>query len=91
VTYNLISNICKKEEESLVSSGMLFQNQNTTLKTFNLVPEYKEANYLLKIDADGIDINERPILNKLNEIPQVVTAYSIDVSKLKSRDNLIFK
>ena len=91
ITWNLISNICKKEEESLVSSGMLFENQAKTMKVYNLIPEYKKVNYLLKIDGDGIDVNERPILNKLNEIPQVVTAYSIDVSNLKSRDNLIFK
>ncbi len=91
ITWNLFSNICKKEEESLVSSGMLFEDQPKTMKTFNLVPEFKKVNYLLKIDGDGANINERPLLNKLNEIPQVVTAYSIDVSTLKSRDNLIFK
>ena len=90
IIWNLISNVCKKEEESLISTGMLFENQGKSIKTYNLIPEFKNVNYLLKIDGDGAYINERPILNKLNEIPQVVTAYNIEVSELKSRDNLIF-
>jgi len=55
-----------------------------------LLPEYKKVNYLLKIETDLTINKEKQILNKLLKIPQVVTAYSIDVDTLKTKNNLIF-
>ena len=89
-TWNLVSNICKKEEEILVSSGSLFDNSTKVIRTHNLMPEHKTVNYMLKITNEGNAINERTIINKIQEIAQVITAYNIDVSKLKYRDHLIF-
>ena len=40
--WNLVSNVCKKEEEGLASSGSLFKTQNKVLRTHNLIPEYKK-------------------------------------------------
>ena len=88
--WNLVSNVCKKEEESIVSTGSLFEKQNNILRTHNLIPEYKKVNYLLKIDNDGNFINEKTINHNIQEIPQIAAVYSIDVLKLKSKDNLIF-
>lgn len=88
--WNLVSNVCKKEEESMVSSGSLFETQNKILRTHNLIPEYKKVNYLLKIDNDGNFINERAIVQKIQDISQIAAVFSIDVSQLKSKDNLIF-
>lgn len=88
--WNLVSNVCKKEEESMVSSGSLFETQNKILRTHSLIPEYKKVNYLLKIDNDGNFINERAIVQKIQDISQIAAVFSIDVSQLKSKDNLIF-
>ncbi len=90
VSWNLISNVCKKEEDSLQSSGSLFTSQNRILKTFHLLPEYKNVDYLLKITNDAQYLNEKVILSKIQSIPQIVTSYSIDADGLKSKDNLIF-
>ncbi|MCO4823125.1 MAG: IPExxxVDY family protein [Flavobacteriaceae bacterium] len=90
ITWSLVSNICKKEEESLTSSGSLFNASQKITRTHNLIPELKKVNYLLKIDTDGRFINGKLILNKIQEIPQVVAAYTVDVFELKSKDNLIF-
>jgi len=90
MVWNLVSNVCKKEEESMVSSGSLFETQNKILRTHNLIPEYKKVNYLLKIDNDGNFINERAIVQKIQDISQIAAVFSIDVSQLKSKDNLIF-
>ena len=90
VTWNLVSNVCRREEESLVSSGILFKDQEKITRTFNLIPEYKSVNYFLKIHNDGNYINEKLILDKLQKIPQIATAYTIDSNELKSKDNLIF-
>jgi hypothetical protein len=88
--WNLVSNVCKKEEEIITSSGSLFETQSNILRTHNLIPEYKKVNYLLKIDNDGNYIEEKTIIHKIQEISQIAAVYSIDVSQLKSKDNLIF-
>ena len=90
MTWNLVSNICRREEESLVSSGLLFNNQEKITRTFNLIPEFKNVNYFLKINNDGNFINEKIIIDKLHKIPQIAAAYILDVSEVKSKDNLIF-
>lgn len=89
-TWNLVSNVCKKEEDSLTSSGSLFTASNKIVRTHNLVPEYKNVNFLLKITSEGNFINEKAIINKIQEIPQIAAIYSIDITQLKYRDNLIF-
>jgi len=90
VSWNLISNVCKKEEDALQSSGSLFNTQNKILKTYHLLPEYKNVDYLVKISNEAQQLNEKLVLNKIQAIPQIVTSYSIDTEKLKSKDNLIF-
>lgn len=52
-----------------------------------LVPEYKEVNYLLKMDDSELNAD---LLTKIKGIPKVVTAYAIETEKLKSKPNLIF-
>jgi hypothetical protein len=90
VSWNLISNVCKKEEDSLQSSGSLFTSQSKVLKTYHLLPEYKNVDYLVKISNESQHLNEKIVLSKIQAIPQVVTSYTIDTEKLKSKDNLIF-
>ncbi|WP_299115664.1 IPExxxVDY family protein [uncultured Winogradskyella sp.] len=90
ITWNLISNVCKKEEASLYSSGTLFQTNEKVLKTFNLVPEFKKVDYFIKISDEIQNVNEKLILNKLQIIPQIITSYSVNPKQLKSKDHLIF-
>lgn len=89
VTWNLISNVCKKEEDSLYSIG-LFQEREKVLKTFNLVPECKKVDYFIKISDEIQNVNEKLILNRLQSISQIITSYSVNPLQLKSRDHLIF-
>ena len=89
-TWNLVSNICKKEEASLQSSGFLFDNHNTIMKTYNLLPEFKNVDFLVKVSNENQNFNEKHILNKIQSIPQVITSYIIDVEQIKSKDHLIF-
>lgn len=90
ITWNLVSNICKIEEEQNNNSGSLFNNQNQVLTTYNLVPEYKKANYFLKISYQTSFLKEKTTVNTILTIPQIVTAYSVQPKKLKSKTNLIF-
>jgi len=89
-TWNLISNICKREEDGLQSSGSLFNTSNTILKTYHLLPEFKNVDYLIKVMNEDQCFDEKQILDTLQSIPQLVTSYSIDVEHIKSKDNLIF-
>jgi hypothetical protein len=89
-TWSLVTNICKTEEIQQVSQESLFSNEELITKTYNLIPEYKQVNFFLKIDNQYNFSKEAYILNSILSIPQIATAYSIDVNQLKSKDNLIF-
>ena len=90
VIWNLVSNISKVEISNTIDKNSLFTNDEKFTKTHHLVPEYKKVNFILKIN-DNLSPNiEKHILNRILSIPQVVTAYTIDVSQLKSKDHLIF-
>ncbi len=90
MTWNLVSNACKKEEVSESGVASLFKTQSKIIRNYNLIPEFKKVNYLLKIDNDGNVINEKAIIHKIQKISQIVAVYSIDAMQLKSKDNLIF-
>jgi hypothetical protein len=85
-----VSNICKTEELQNRNYTSLFDTQEKIIKTFHLLPEHKTVNYFLKIESEFSFSKEKYILDSISKIPQVVTAYGIDSSQLKSKDNLIF-
>jgi len=90
IRWNLISNVCKNEEDSLYSTGTLFENNEKVLKTFNLISEYSKVDYFIKISEEIQNVNEKLILYKLQNIPQIITSYTVDPLKIKSKDHLIF-
>jgi len=90
MTWNLVSNVCRKEEDSLQSSGSLFEISNTVLKTYHLIPELKGVDYLLKIYNEAQMFHEKLVIHKLQSIPQIITTYNVDVEQLKSKEYLIF-
>jgi len=90
ITWELVSNVCKTESYQQINYKSLFENQEKITKTTHLIPEYKRVNYFLKIDTAFNLSKEKYIVNSILKIPQIATAYSIDSSQLKSKDNLIF-
>ena len=90
IIWNLVSNVCRIEEDSLTGTSTLFKSQNKIIRTHNLIPEYKKVNYFLKINTDGSFINEKKLIQQIQQIPQIAAVYSIDVALLKAKDNLIF-
>jgi len=83
-SWTLMTNTSKKrgtnKQEGLFNNELVFT-------THYLVPEYKEVDYFLKIEQE---LKAQHILKKLLTLPEIVTAYSIEVTKLKSKNNLIF-
>lgn len=90
INWSLVSNICKTEELQKREYKSLFDTQENIIKTFYLLPEHQTVNYFLKIESEFSFSKEKYILDIILNIPQVATAYSIDSSQLKSKDNLIF-
>jgi len=91
ITWNMVSNSCKQEIFEVIHHNSLFSSKEEGTQTHYLIPEYKTINYLLKINNEHSNFNkEKHILSEIQKIPQIITAYSIDVSQLKSKDNLIF-
>lgn len=88
--WNLVSNISKIEVNAAVDVTSLFINEEKFTTTKHLIPEYKKVHFILKITVDPNQYVEKQVLNKILEIPQVVTAFAIDANELKTTDQLIF-
>lgn len=58
-------------------------------KSGYLIPEQTHADYLLLIKGDGI-LNIEEVVPRLKKIGFILTAFNIEVSQLKSKENLIF-
>ena len=55
-----------------------------------LVPEFKQADYLLMVQG-GMPFSEKGgILKKVKEVPFIQTAFEIDPKKIKSKENFVF-
>lgn len=88
--WNLVSNVYRKETDTANFSDSLFGDNEKTVQTHNLISEHKNVDYFLRISSETTFSNDKTIVNRIQEIPQIITAYAVDVTKLKSRNNLIF-
>ncbi len=88
--YNLIRN--KNSVISLQNnSASLFADAGYDMATsVFLLPEYRKADYILKVENMLPNVIVESIVAKLLKIQQVNTAYTIEHNKLKSKNNLIF-
>jgi len=83
--WTLIVNTSIKEEYLEVHD--LFSNETSTT-VYHLLPEYKDVDYLLKIEQEEDEVDSG-ILESILEIPKIITAYQVETDKLKSKQNLI--
>ncbi|WP_375237785.1 IPExxxVDY family protein [Aurantibacter sp.] len=91
IIYNLVANHCKISTEKTIHSTNLFSKEkNNSETTYYLIPEQKKVTYFLKINTVLTSAKTQVILNKILEIPQVITAYYLNAENLKSKNNLIF-
>lgn len=90
ITWNFIQN-----QNRVVSQQMqmvsLFEDTGYALTTrVFLIPEFKTVDYILKMENTPDDFNPEAIVNTLQKVKHINTAYTIDQNKLKSKNNLIF-
>lgn len=55
-----------------------------------LVPEFKQADYLLMVQGSLPSVEKNSILKKVKEVTFVQTAFEIDPQKIKSKENFVF-
>lgn len=89
--YYLISNKCKGQSTRTTAGfGSLFGEEEMASETTYLLPEFNKVDFFLKIEEESEFVSEALLLDRIKEIPQIATAYSIETNKIKSKDNLIF-
>ncbi|MGM0635728.1 MAG: IPExxxVDY family protein [Bacteroidota bacterium] len=71
------------------STGSLF-SENNSLEIKYLMPEFKQLDYLIKIEEENDSLKIKKILIDLNNIKQIASAYFIENKNVKSPENLIF-
>lgn len=86
ITWSLIAN------KTTISN---FENKDSQLFdkvdiSVFLLPEFKKADYLLKIENVDYDFKNEEIIEKIALIKNITTVYPIDLTRLKSKNNLIF-
>lgn len=85
--------LIQNKNEVLVQKKENIQNlfANTTIEVATkvfLLPEFKKVDYFLKIENTELGIIE--ITNYINSIDQISAVYTVDSTKIKSKNNLIF-
>jgi hypothetical protein len=91
IAWNLIQN---KNEVIQYKKGInqnLFSNvtMEVSTKVF-LLPEFKKADYFLKIENIEDTTSVSTIQTILNKIDNISALYTVDINQIKSKNNLIF-
>lgn len=74
------------EKENQTKNKLLFNEYS--ISSF-LIPELRKAEFLIKIEGGGFNIDS--LLIKLNKIDSVVSCYRASINNVKSKYNLIFE
>lgn len=91
-TYSLLANKFKTKTEAKnnVSEG-LFAEEEDTYTTKYLIPELKNVDYFLKIETEASNFSSKSLLTNMLTITRIITAYTVEYTALKSKNNLIFE
>jgi len=81
----LISNSYTEEKTNELDTILL----STETKTY-LIPEKKKVDYFIKIVGEPSQEIIYQTVNKINQINQIVTSYTVELDLLKSKQFLIF-
>lgn len=89
-TYHLVSNVARQKGSSGPSVDSLFFGDQLAVKKSFLLPEFKQVDFLVKIEDELDAVSTRMLISRILEIPQISTAYAIDFHRIKTKKNLIF-
>lgn len=90
IDWYLVKNKYKVKSFTKESLG-LFQTEDTFTSSYvYLQPEVKEADFIVKVQGDFLASKLKILLQQINKIEGVVTAYAVDTVKLNHKEYLIF-
>jgi len=92
---DMIWNLIQNKNEIIISSSnqsqdLFFANETTTETKIFLLPEFKNIDYVLKIDSPVYDFDISGVIKNISKIYDVTTTYEIEQNNIKSKNNLIF-
>lgn len=91
ITWNLVQNKNEVIQIKKENSQNLFSDIKLEVSTrVYLLPEFKKADYFLKIDNPDDRLNIDEIKTLINSIDAITTSYVVATNKIKSKYNLIF-
>ena len=91
ISWNLIQNKNEVYQQKKDTTQSLFSDLTMEISTkVYLLPEFKKADYFLKIENTQETMNVSKIKTLLNTIDNISTAYTVDTNQIKSKNNLIF-
>jgi hypothetical protein len=91
ISWNLVQNKNEVSQQKTDTLQHLFSNitMEITTKVF-LLPEFKKADFFLKIENAEDTIDMLKIKTILNTIDSISAVYIVDTNQIKSKNNLIF-
>jgi len=90
-SWNLIENrIHITNIESEIATDLFSSNSSSFTTNAFLLPEFKNVDFLLKIDQEIERDELSQYISKMNAIEKITMVYAIDNQKIKTKNNLIF-
>lgn len=88
-SWDLLQNKTEVTAQNSSATGDLFARANVRVaaKAY-LLPEFKKVDYFLRLQ--NLDIPTETITDALQQIDHVTMSYTVDTSRIKSINNLIF-
>ncbi|MBC8399563.1 IPExxxVDY family protein [Flavobacteriaceae bacterium] len=90
LNWNLISNSSYTNVKNEIKESLLFKNTQVELKKFKLMNELSQVDFFLKIEYHTDHININQIIKSINEIPNIISVYSLNLNNIKNKENLNF-
>jgi len=90
LNWNLISNSSYTNVKNEIKESLLFKNTQVELKKFKLMNELSQVDFFLKIEYHTDHININQIIKSINQIPNIISVYSLNLNNIKNKENLNF-
>jgi len=90
LNWNLISNSSHTSVRNEIIESQLFKNTEVELKKYKLMNELSQVDFFLKIEYHADYINANQIIKSINEIPNIISVYTLNLKNIKNKENLNF-
>ena len=90
LNWNLISNCSNRNIKNKIKESLLFKNTEIDQKKHKLMNELSQVDFFLKIEYRTSSINIKKIIKSINEIPNIMSVYNLNLKNIKNKETLNF-